>query len=210
AAGPGQRGGGRRAGPAGPAAARAGRPGAGGTGPDGTPGGEHAAARADRAGEAACRGSRWRCVRGGAARAVRARPGCPAGGGDPDGRAARTVRERGERGGHVIPGNRMLRLGTRASALARVQSGLVAAGLEPALGGPVELVTISTEGDRSAAPIATFGNVGVFVSALREALLAGEIDLAVHSYKDLPTAPAAGLALAAVPAREDPRDVLVA
>src|SRR5262249_57934549 len=77
-------------------------------------------------------------------------------------------------------------------------------------GRAVELVNISTEGDRSAAPIATFGTVGVFVSALREALLAGEIDLAVHSYKDLPTAPAAGLVLAAVPAREDPRDVLVA
>jgi len=101
-------------------------------------------------------------------------------------------------------------LGTRASTLARVQSGLVAAAVERALGRPVELVDISTEGDRSSAPIATFGTVGVFVSALREALLAGEVDLAVHSYKDLPTAPAAGLVLAAVPPREDPRDVLVA
>jgi hydroxymethylbilane synthase len=101
-------------------------------------------------------------------------------------------------------------LGTRASALARVQSGLVAAAAEGALGRPVELVNISTEGDRSSAPIATFGTVGVFVSALRDALLAGEVDLAVHSYKDLPTAPAAGLVLAAVPPREDPRDVLVA
>jgi len=101
-------------------------------------------------------------------------------------------------------------LGTRASALARVQSALVAAAVERALGRPVELVNISTEGDRSSAPIATFGTVGVFVSALREALLAGEVDLAVHSYKDLPTAPAAGLVLAAVPPREDPRDVLVA
>jgi hydroxymethylbilane synthase len=110
----------------------------------------------------------------------------------------------------VIPENRILRLGTRASALARVQSGLVAAAVEGALGRPVELVDISTEGDRSSAPIATFGTVGVFVSALREALLAGEVDLAVHSYKDLPTAPAAGLVLAAVPTREDPRDVLVA
>jgi hydroxymethylbilane synthase len=82
--------------------------------------------------------------------------------------------------------------------------------VEKVLGAPVELVDISTEGDRSAAPIATFGNVGVFVSALREALLAGEIDLAVHSYKDLPTAPAPGLILAAVPRREDPRDALVA
>jgi hydroxymethylbilane synthase len=110
----------------------------------------------------------------------------------------------------VIPESRTLRLGTRASALARVQSGLVAAAVQRALGRPVELVDISTEGDRSAAPIASFGNVGVFVSALREALLAGGIDLAVHSYKDLPTAPAAGLVLAAVPPREDPRDALVA
>jgi hydroxymethylbilane synthase len=110
----------------------------------------------------------------------------------------------------VIPGNRTLRLGTRASALARVQSGLVAAAVERVLGRPVELVDISTEGDRSSAPIATFGTVGVFVSALRDALLVGEVDLAVHSYKDLPTAPAAGLVLAAVPPREDPRDVLVA
>ena len=110
----------------------------------------------------------------------------------------------------MIPANRTLRLGTRASALARVQSGLVAAALEQVLGRPVELVNISTAGDRSSAPIAAFGNVGVFVSALRDALLAGEIDLAVHSYKDLPTAPAAGLVLAAVPRREDPRDALVA
>ncbi len=110
----------------------------------------------------------------------------------------------------MIPADRTLRLGTRASALARVQSGLVATALERVLGRPVELVDISTEGDRSSAPIAAFGNVGVFVSALREALLAGDIDLAVHSYKDLPTAPAPGLVLAAVPPREDPRDALVA
>jgi hydroxymethylbilane synthase len=58
--------------------------------------------------------------------------------------------------------------------------------------------------------LTSFGSVGVFVSALREALLAGEIDLAVHSFKDLPTAPADGLTIAAVPRREDPRDVLVA
>jgi hydroxymethylbilane synthase len=110
----------------------------------------------------------------------------------------------------VIPANRTLRLGTRASALARAQSGLIAAALERTLGRPVELVNISTEGDRSHDPIASFANVGVFVSALREALLAGDIDLAVHSYKDLPTAPAAGLTLGAVPPREDPRDALVA
>lgn len=105
---------------------------------------------------------------------------------------------------------RPLRLGTRASALATVQSGTVAAGVTAAHGLPVELVEISTLGDRNRAPIEQIGGTGVFVSALREALLAGAIDVAVHSYKDLPTAPAAGLALAAVPPREDPRDVLVA
>ena len=102
-----------------------------------------------------------------------------------------------------------MRLGTRGSALALAQSGLVATALRERTGRDVELVEISTAGDRSNAPVAQLG-VGVFVSALREALLAKEIDLAVHSYKDLPTAPADGLVLAAVPAREDPRDALVA
>jgi hydroxymethylbilane synthase len=67
-----------------------------------------------------------------------------------------------------------------------------------------------TEGDRSSAAIAQLGGTGVFVAALREALLAGEVDLAVHSYKDLPTAAEPGLTIAAVPGREDPRDALVA
>ena len=74
----------------------------------------------------------------------------------------------------------------------------------------VETVLVSTEGDRTAAPLTQLGGTGVFVSALREALLEGTIDVAVHSYKDLPTAPAEGIALAAVPPREDPRDVLCA
>jgi len=82
--------------------------------------------------------------------------------------------------------------------------------LSERLGRPVELVEILTAGDRSAAAISTIGGTGVFVTALRDALLAGQVDLAVHSYKDLPTAPAAGLTVAAVPRREDPRDVLVA
>jgi hydroxymethylbilane synthase len=103
-----------------------------------------------------------------------------------------------------------LRLGTRASALARTQSQAVADALTAATGRPVELVHISTEGDRSAAAIAQLGGTGVFVTALRDALLAGEVDFAVHSCKDLPTAAAPGLALAAVPPREDPRDALVA
>ena len=101
---------------------------------------------------------------------------------------------------------RTLRIGTRASALARTQTDHVAA----ALGVPVEIVPIVTEGDRSSAALTQIGGTGVFVTALRSALLAGRIDVAVHSFKDLPTAPAAGIALAAVPLREDPRDALVA
>jgi hydroxymethylbilane synthase len=104
--------------------------------------------------------------------------------------------------------NRILRIGTRGSALALAQTGTVAEALERA-GAQVEIVTISTPGDRSSAPIAEIG-VGVFTSALRDALAAGEIDVAVHSYKDLPTAPDPRLVLAAVPQREDPRDALVA
>lgn len=104
--------------------------------------------------------------------------------------------------------NRILRIGTRGSALALAQTGHVAEALERA-GAKVEIVTISTPGDRSSAPIAEIG-VGVFTSALRDALAAGEIDVAVHSYKDLPTAPDPRLVLAAVPLREDPRDALVA
>ena len=103
-----------------------------------------------------------------------------------------------------------LRVGTRASALARAQSGQVAARLEQALGRPVELVDVTTEGDVSRASLASLGGTGVFVSALRDALLRGDVDVAVHSLKDLPTAPAEGILLAAVPLREDPRDVVVA
>ena len=103
-----------------------------------------------------------------------------------------------------------LRLGTRASELATTQSQTVADAITAATGASVELVHISTEGDRSSQAIQQLGGTGVFVAALREALLAGDVDLAVHSYKDLPTAPAPGLILAAVPGREDPRDVLVA
>jgi hydroxymethylbilane synthase len=103
-----------------------------------------------------------------------------------------------------------LRLGTRRSLLARTQSEGVAGALRERAGVAVELVEVVTRGDVSRAPLSTIGGTGVFVSALREALHEGRVDLAVHSLKDLPTAPAAGLALAAVPVREDPRDVLVA
>jgi hydroxymethylbilane synthase len=103
-----------------------------------------------------------------------------------------------------------LRLGTRASRLALTQSQHVADALTAATGVPVELVHVSTHGDRSSAAISQLGGTGVFVSALRDALHAGDVDLAVHSYKDLPTAAEPGLTLAAVPPREDPRDALVA
>ncbi len=104
---------------------------------------------------------------------------------------------------------RALRLGTRRSALATTQSSWVA-DLLRSNGSEVELVEVTTHGDVNRAPLAQIGGTGVFVSALRDALLAGEVDLAVHSLKDLPTAPADGLALAAVPEREDARDALVA
>ena len=99
-----------------------------------------------------------------------------------------------------------LRIGTRASLLARTQSGFIAAALDV----PTELVPVVTDGDRSSAALDQIGGTGVFVSALRDALLAGDIDVAIHSFKDLPTAPARGIVIAAVPQREDPRDALVA
>jgi hydroxymethylbilane synthase len=104
----------------------------------------------------------------------------------------------------------VVRIGTRASNLARTQSQLVADALTAATGLATELVMIRTEGDVTLQPLAQIGGTGIFVSALREALLRREVDLAVHSLKDLPTAPADGIALAAVPVREDPRDIVVA
>ncbi len=106
-----------------------------------------------------------------------------------------------------------LRIGTRGSRLATTQAELVATLIRERLGRETELVEITTEGDRtqaSGASLEQIGGTGVFVSALREALLDGRVDLAVHSLKDLPTAPADGITLAAVPTREDPRDVVVA
>lgn len=103
-----------------------------------------------------------------------------------------------------------IRIGTRGSQLALAQSELIAKALTGHTDRGAELVPIVTEGDRSRASLATIGGTGVFVSALRDALLGGEIDLAVHSYKDLPTAAAPGLTVAAVPPREDARDALVA
>ncbi|HET7702854.1 MAG TPA: hydroxymethylbilane synthase [Candidatus Limnocylindrales bacterium] len=99
-----------------------------------------------------------------------------------------------------------LRLGTRGSLLARTQSGLVAEALA-ALGVEVELVEIVTTGDRR--PADTTWGEGWFVTSLRDALLGGEIDLAVHSAKDVPIEEVAGLVIAAMPERADPRDALV-
>ncbi len=104
----------------------------------------------------------------------------------------------------------IIRIGTRASLLATTQSRLVADLIASRLGRDVELVAVTTEGDRSAAPLASLGGTGVFVTALRDALLGGRVDVAVHSLKDLPTASDPRIALAAVPLREDPRDVVVA
>ncbi|QHC20330.1 hydroxymethylbilane synthase [Streptomyces sp. GS7] len=103
-----------------------------------------------------------------------------------------------------------LRLGTRRSKLAMAQSGQVAETVRELTGRPVELVEITTYGDTSREHLAQIGGSGVFVSALRDALLAGEIDFAVHSLKDLPTAQPQDLVLAAIPVREDPRDALIA
>lgn len=105
------------------------------------------------------------------------------------------------------------RVGTRGSALALTQTGHVVSALLAAAGLPddaLETVRIRTEGDRTTASLASLGGAGVFVAALREALLDERCDVAVHSLKDLPTADAPGLVVAAVPVREDPRDALCA
>ncbi|MGW3407469.1 hydroxymethylbilane synthase, partial [Streptomyces zhihengii] len=105
---------------------------------------------------------------------------------------------------------RALRLGTRRSKLAMAQSGHVAEAVRRATGRDVELVEITTYGDTSREHLSQIGGTGVFVAALRDALLGGEVDFAVHSLKDLPTAEHEGLTVAAVPPRVDPRDALVA
>ncbi|HEX9818963.1 MAG TPA: hydroxymethylbilane synthase [Methylomirabilota bacterium] len=103
----------------------------------------------------------------------------------------------------------MIRLGTRASTLALAQARSVAAALAGAT--EVEVVPMRTEGDRLAeARLAVVGGKGLFVREIEEALLRGDIDVAVHSLKDLPAEPPAGLVLAAFPGRDDARDVLVA
>ena len=103
-----------------------------------------------------------------------------------------------------------LRLGSRRSPMAIAQSRQVAGMITERTGRPVKIVGVATQGDVSRAQLTQIGGTGVFVSALREALLGGELDLAVHSLKDLPAEAAPGIVLAAVPPRDDPRDALVA
>jgi hydroxymethylbilane synthase len=103
-----------------------------------------------------------------------------------------------------------LRLGTRKSPMAVAQSERVAQLITERTGRQVELVGITTFGDVSRAELAQIGGTGVFVSGLRACLLHGEIDLAVHSLKDLPASPTPGVTLAAVTQRDDPRDALAA
>jgi len=105
---------------------------------------------------------------------------------------------------------KVLQVGTRGSALALAQSGAIAAAVAETAGATSELVRIKTEGDINAGPLAAIGGTGIFVTAVRAALSDHRVDLIVHSLKDLPTAPAPGLTLAAVPAREDPSDALCA
>jgi hydroxymethylbilane synthase len=102
-----------------------------------------------------------------------------------------------------------LRLGTRGSRLALVQTSWVADALRR-LGAEVELVPIKTSGDRLAeVALADFGGKALFVKEIEEALLDGRVDLGVHSLKDMPALLPPGLVIAAYPAREDPRDALL-
>lgn len=103
-----------------------------------------------------------------------------------------------------------IRLGTRASLLAMTQSATVADAVRQATGREVELVRITTAGDVLTGPLAQLGGTGVFVAALRDALLRGECDLVVHSMKDLPTGAVEGLRIGAVPVRASVRDALCA
>ena len=101
-----------------------------------------------------------------------------------------------------------IRIGTRGSALALAQASWVAELLRQTSGRSAELVEVTTTGDVSRRSLATIGGTGVFASALREGLLRGDYELAVHSCKDLPAVEPDGLTIAAVPTRADPRDVL--
>lgn len=102
------------------------------------------------------------------------------------------------------------RVGTRGSQLAMTQTGYAADAVGAAAGLSPQLITVRTEGDVLIGPLSQMGGTGVFATALRARLLDRDVDLAVHSLKDLPTAPVQGLFIAALPEREDPRDALCA
>ena len=105
---------------------------------------------------------------------------------------------------------KQIKLGTRGSQLALVQARWVADSLEALHRSvQVEIVTITPKGDMQTGPLSTGGDTGLFTKAIEDALLRGEVDIAVHSLKDLPTVQPAGLAIAAVPERLDPHDALV-
>lgn len=108
-----------------------------------------------------------------------------------------------------MPSKKSLRIGTRGSKLARWQSDWVAQQLR-SLGADVEIVEIATQGDLRQGPVATLDIQGVFTKEIQAAVLRGEVDLAVHSLKDLPTLQIDGLVLAATPERESTADVLIA
>lgn len=102
-----------------------------------------------------------------------------------------------------------IRVATRASALARAQTSWVRAGIERATGMAAPEILVTSEGDVSQAALTSFGGQGVFVTAVREAVVAGRADVAVHSMKDMPTTVDERTVIAAVPHREDPRDYVV-
>jgi hydroxymethylbilane synthase len=104
---------------------------------------------------------------------------------------------------------RVLRLGTRGSLLARTQAGLIAEAVINQSGAIIEEIIIRTDGDDITTSLVSPTRPGVFVTALRSALKRDEVDFIVHSYKDLPSAPEPGISIAATPTREDPRDVLI-
>jgi hydroxymethylbilane synthase len=104
----------------------------------------------------------------------------------------------------------VVRVGTRGSQLARTQSGHAAALIKGATGMPVELVTVHTEGDDLSVPLSAPSRPGAFVARLRDVLAAGDIDIAVHSCKDLPALPVDGLSIVAIPPRACAQDALIA
>ncbi|MGV3148952.1 hydroxymethylbilane synthase [Rothia sp. 11273D007AR] len=105
---------------------------------------------------------------------------------------------------------RTFTVGTRGSALATTQTGWAVQRMREATSIELETVTVKTEGDVLTGPLSQLGGTGVFAATLRSRLLDGGVDVAVHSLKDLPSAPCPGLTVAATPEREDPRDALCA